>query len=149
MGVPADTYFRVPDMRGRVPIGYWDALDSDAEPDGDYDNYPDAGGSDPDSTYYGEKEHALTEAEGPTHDHGAATGTDGDHAHDHDSDGAVGSIVTSAAAGSGTPADPDSSGLVQSAGDHTHTIAASGSGDEHENRQLSTVMGYLVYTGVF
>ena len=39
MSTPQNDYFRVPDMRGRVPIGYWDADDTDAEPD-DYDNYP-------------------------------------------------------------------------------------------------------------
>jgi microcystin-dependent protein len=149
MGVPADTYFRVPDMRGRVPIGYWDALDSDAEPDGDYDNYPDAGGSDPDSTFYGEKSHELTEDEGPAHEHGTDTSTDGDHIHATDSDGAGGTITASAVAGSGVPRDPGIEDLVQSGGDHSHTITSSGLGDAHENRQLSTVMGYLVYTGVF
>jgi microcystin-dependent protein len=146
MGVPADTYFRVPDMRGRVPIGYWDALDSDAEPD-DYDNYPDAGGSDPDSTYYGEKEHTLTEAETPAHDHGGDTGADGVHDHDLNMNSSGGQL-DSIGKGDNTTPDVDATGIAD-APTHTHTIASFGSGDAHENRQLSTVMGYLVYTGVF
>jgi microcystin-dependent protein len=151
MGVPTDTYFRVPDMRGRVPIGYWDALDSDAEPDGDYDNYPDAGGSDPDSTFYGEKGHVLVEDELAAHNHDADTANAGDHVH-----------VLEA---NSVPASPDgsaklqkfksdnnedtSSTPVQTAGDHVHELAIVGADAAHENRQLSTVMGYLVYTGVF
>jgi microcystin-dependent protein len=147
MSTPANDYFRVPDMRGRVPIGYWDALDSDAEPDGDYDNYPDAGGSDPDSTFYGEKSHELTEAEGPTHDHGAETSEDGDHKHDLNMNPSGGQL-DSIGKGDGTSPDVGATGMATD-GAHIHTIAASGDGDAHENRQLSTVMGYLVYTGVF
>jgi microcystin-dependent protein len=147
MSTPANDYFRVPDMRGRVPIGYWDALDSDAEPDGDYDNYPDAGGSDPDSTYYGEKGHELTEAEGPTHDHGSPTSEDGDHTHDLNMN-ASGGQLDSIAKGDNTDPEVGATGMATN-GAHTHTIESSGDGDAHENRQLSTVMGYLVYTGVF
>ncbi len=140
-GTPAAGNFRVPDMRGRAAVGFWE----DGDPDGDYD-FTVGGGGDNTDTWVGEKKHALTEAEGPTHDHGGATSVDGEHVHDLKFNP---SSANDSSISKGNTDTPDIGGTAMvAAGDHSHTITGSGSGTAHENRQPSIVMGFVIYSGV-
>jgi microcystin-dependent protein len=135
LGAPSAGSFRVPDLRGRVPVGNWAGGDAD----GDYNNFAADGGVQGD-TFLGEKKHALTTAELAAHDHGSA----GAHTHDLNVSPNVGSQDSTLRRGDAGFVVVDSP--VTSDGAHTH--ASVGSGTAHENRPPSTVIGYLVYTGV-
>jgi len=131
--------FLLPDLRGRVLIGWHSGGDGD--PLGS--DYGTIGGT------YGEKRHVLSVAELASHDHGAATNSV-DLAHTHTSyapeyspGGGSRNIYT----GDGNLVNPNYPKATASAlGSHAHTIAASGSGTAHENRQPSLVSVILIKT---
>jgi microcystin-dependent protein len=134
-GDPAGGYFRVPDLRGRVPVGFWDGGDGD----GDYDYTGDTS-----KTWLGEKTHVLTLAESPSHDHDFVT--DGDHVHTLQLDDDTG--PSGAYLRMGNSLDELNASAVVAAGNHTHSFVANGGDTAHENRQLSVVMGFVIYSGV-
>jgi len=89
LGLPTIGSVRVPDMAGRVPVGFWDDATHPAgvasEPDDDYDY---TNGLDieekRDKAWGGEKTHEILEAEMPLHDHEHVTS--GTHVHPADGD---------------------------------------------------------------
>ncbi|MBO9507985.1 tail fiber protein [Thalassospira sp. A3_1] len=120
--------FKLPDLRGRVPVGA-------GLGDGLTDRVlGDAGG---------EEAHQLTVAEMPSHNHGGVTSTNGNHSH---------------STTSGTPHDgrlnaiPDQSFLrymggsssTGAAGAHSHTISAQGGNQPHNNMQPFVVLNYII-----
>jgi len=116
------THFLLPNMGGKVSIGYVAGGDGD----GDYGT---VGGT------YGSKKHTLTSAEMPTHSHSV---TDPGHVHAGVSLTAGGTV----AGGSGftqtaTNTASNTTGI---------TIQNAGSGDPHENRQPSIVGAWIVKT---
>jgi microcystin-dependent protein len=145
---PAGNNFLVPDLRGRVPLGWWSDVDQDPEPNSDYYNYEDGGTVNPNKTYYGKKTHEITEDEMPAHDHDGVTGSDGGHTHTLDlSTTGTGNPITTQRGG-GSIADTGTG--VSSEPNHTHTIASKGDAANNslDLRQLSLVMGYVVFAGV-
>jgi microcystin-dependent protein len=134
-GFPSANSFRVPDLRGRVPVGYWDNTGpGGADPDLEYNYITDQA-----DAWVGSKKHLLDETEMPAHDHGEG----GAHTHEYESGNIAG--------GSGVPKEVNPDGVpsflnTEEAGAHTHTEI--GGGLEHENRQASIVMGYVIYSGV-
>lgn len=130
-GNPANptTHFKLPNMGGKVVVGYVSGGDGD----GDYGT---VGGE------YGSKKHALAAAEAP------ANATDGTHAHSG-STGTVTGYPSSGATnvgGSGTNVATDHVHGVSLSGDGAHTHAHSGTGTAHENRQPSVVNAWIIKT---
>lgn len=117
------THFLLPNMGGQVVAGYVAGGDGD----GDYGT---VGGA------YGEKKHALIEAELAAHTHGI---TDPGHSH---SELVIGSANYSVSGGS------TYGNYSQQTGSSTTGISinSTGSGTAHENRQPSVVMAYIVKT---
>jgi len=131
------THFLLPNMGGKLVIGYVAGGDGD----GDYGT---VGGA------YGEKEHALSVAELPAHDHSPGsdglTGSD-TPAHKHS---LAGTWLTSggtwlSGAGSSTGAGSTDYTSVPIAS-HYHGLNTVGTDTPHENRQPSVVMAYIVKT---
>lgn len=140
VSAPGAGQFRVPNFQSIVPIGYHAGGDGD----GDHGTM---------GEQVGEKTHVLTSDEMAAHTHTITNET----AHTHRVDalegtaGGVGAYdffqVTQTAA---APPFDDGTGETESAGEHDHGGATGsvGSDQAHENRQLSVVVGYLIYSGV-
>lgn len=126
-GTPSSpsTHFLLPNMGGRVTVGYVAGGDGD----GDYGTV---------GAVAGEKKHALAAGEAPTigssgaHNHTGNTGTPGYQIRFQDS------FVGPYAGGE------DHKHSISTDGGHTHSF--SGSGTAHENRQPYVVMAYIVKT---
>lgn len=144
------TTFNVPDLGGRVPVGY-DSGDSDFNANGK------TGGA---------KTHTLTVSEMPSHNHGGTTGSGG-----AGTTGGSGTLTTNnttpdyrwypstgagnhgaiAGAGSATAAAiPNGShnhsipSHTHSIPNHTHTISSQGGGSAHNNMQPYVVARYII-----
>ena len=105
---------------GRVPVGF-DSGDTD------FDTAEKTGG---------EKEHQLTDAEMPSHNHGGSTSTNGDHNHSYSDEtfGVYGS-VHGRGQGSNDMAETTKSKITGTNGEHIHDISTSGSDEAHNNLQ--------------
>lgn len=113
------TTFGLPDFRGRTIVGVG-TLGSDTYTLGQT---------------FGEARHALSNAEGPTHNHGGTNNTGLHNPHP--------TTQVTVQSGSGQ------SGVWtgnQSLGAHQHDIPDTGDGAAHENRQPSIAINWLVYT---
>lgn len=146
------TTFNVPDLGGRVPVGY-DSGDSDFNANGK------TGGA---------KTHTLTVSEMPSHNHGGSTGSGGSG-----TTGGSGTLSTNnttpdyrwypstgggnhgAIAGSGsatTAPIPNGShnhsipNHTHSIPNHTHSISSQGGGSAHNNMQPYVVTRYIIKT---
>ncbi|WP_417813494.1 phage tail protein [Thalassospira alkalitolerans] len=120
--------FKLPDLRGRVPVGAGLGNGLTDRTLGTVD---------------GEEAHQLTVAEMPNHNHGGVTTTNGNHSH---------------SAASGTPSPgrlidiPDQSFLrytgggssTGAAGNHAHDISAQGGDQPHNNMQPFVVLNYII-----
>ena len=120
--------FNVPDMRGRVGVGY----DSGQT---EFNALGKTGGA---------ATHTLTEAEMPSHDHGGGTGSS-----------EISDAGFAAGAGSGTASPAriyrgsDSSGRFSATilySSHQHTIPSSGGGQAHNNLQPYNTVNYIIRT---
>lgn len=125
--------FNLPNLKGRVPVGR-DTGQSE------FDSLGETGGA---------KTHTLTEAEMPSHNHSASTGSAGSHTHQSrgyysNASGAVGQrMAISRYAISGDPLDNNS---LQAAGAHTHTVSVGnkGGGGAHNNLQPYIALNYII-----
>ncbi len=122
--------FRVPDLRGRGPIGR-DANQTEFAALGQIG---------------GAKTHTLTIAEMPAHNHGGATNSQGDHNHAYGTRGFVTSAggALSLSPGADGSFDFDSLQNTQFAGEHTHVIPSQGGGSPHNNLQPYTTMNFII-----
>ena len=115
--------FAVPDLRGRVPLGYGDSPGLTSRAVGD------AGG---------EETHSLTEAELALHDH--------DMSHNHT--GSRKFTQSNAVAGSGLAFLDATAGTAVVTVANGSTTGNTGSGDAHENMPPFCVLSFYVYAGV-
>lgn len=120
--------FRVPDLRGRGPMGF----------DGSQTEFASLGQTG------GSKAHTLTINEMPSHNHGG-TQLDGSHDHDVGTRGFLSDAVlagkTFAPGGNGS-----NSGFqfTKSAGNHRHSISSQGGGAAHNNLQPYYTINYII-----
>lgn len=129
------THFILPDLRGRVPIGFNNSLSDDLTER----NIGDKGGS---------ETHSLTADEMPSHIHSGTTELDGEHVHTID----TGTIDDSEfLAQDGQPPAVDSNDLknyysTNSSGAHSHkfTTNAIGGNMPHNNMQPFIVLNYII-----
>ncbi|WP_289079194.1 tail fiber protein [uncultured Thalassospira sp.] len=121
------TDFKLPDMRGRAPVGA-------GLGDGLSDRVLGAFG--------GEEAHQLTVDEMPNHNHGGVTSTNGNHSHS----AVGGSPSTGALIEMSGQAYLRSQGSVStsSSGAHNHTISAQGGDQPHNNMQPFVVINYII-----
>jgi microcystin-dependent protein len=111
----SDLSFNIPDMRGRVGVGYGDGPNTDT-----YLTPRNLG------TKGGAETHTLVVSEMPAHDHGGSTGS------------ANAALIGS----TGTSIVNDHQ--VADNGWHSHSIAIDGSGNAHNNMQPFLVIRYLI-----
>lgn len=153
-GVSADPniHFRLPNFRGRVPVGY-DATRNDREI----------------ADISGAETHTLTEAEMPSHTHAGTTDSDGAHTHTYTDtghthqfnmvekdDGNFSNQIGQYPVGDANKLNGDdhyvntqssTTGItINSAGEHTHTFTtqSTGGGQPHNNMQPYLVVNYLI-----
>jgi len=127
------TNFNMPDLRGRVAAGR-DNMGGTSANRITNSQADSLGGS------MGEELHALTQSEGPVHNHGGATGAAGGHSH------SGGVTSTDGDQGGGGSAAARQTGSTGSVGNHTHSITASGSGTAHNNVQPTLFLHYIIKT---
>lgn len=136
-----------PDLRGRFIVGLANSDGSDygyVNSEKNLAAYTTVGNSG------GERTHTLTVAEMPSHNHGGTTSTDGNHEHSvRSAAGACGpfSIGPSQIRIDGncnSNYDNSTSGNMDFAGSHSHTISSQGSGAAHENRPPYYVLAYIM-----
>lgn len=118
-GSPGAGLFRVPDLQGRVPIGF----DAGGDVDGDYTAM---------AGEWGSKTHVLVEAEIPAHTHPGTT----------DPGPPIGDVLAVTADGGITRFSPSNDNTFTI----PFTTDPTGGGLKHENRQLSVVTGWLIKT---
>jgi microcystin-dependent protein len=132
------TTFNVPDLRGRVPVGY-DVGETE------FNALGKSGG---------EKTHILTVAEMPAHNHGGASGSTAPN-HNHgltinwtNTTTATGGTIrvtdVQNATGGGATTTQTTTGNTAPA--HTHTIPSQGTGDDHNNLQPYLTTHYIIKT---
>ena len=132
----ASGVFNVPDMRGRVGVGFGSAYTLGQSA--------------------GEERHTITASEMPSHTHTGTTASDGAHTHSSNAvGGASPGLAYRSGANTGTTFDSTSNELdlfnttaltINSAGAHTHTFttASAGSDASHNNMQPYVVLRYLI-----
>jgi microcystin-dependent protein len=121
--------FRVPDLRGRGPMGR-DASQSEFAALGQIG---------------GAKTHTLTIAQMPAHNHGGATNSAGSHNHGYGTRGFVtsaGGALSLSLGADGSFDDQDQA--TQFAGEHTHVILSQGGGQPHNNLQPYTTVNFII-----
>jgi microcystin-dependent protein len=95
----------------------------------------------------GEREHTLTIAEMPAHDHNGQTGTDGDHSHNYnDRYRTTADIAAAESCCNGTADDGlnDTGRSTSTTGAHDHNIDPEGGGNPHENRPPYYVLAFII-----
>lgn len=121
--------FKVPDLRGRSPMG------RDAN-QAEFASLGQIGGA---------KVHALTIAEMPAHNHGGVTGSAGNHQHPYGTRGFLTSVtgVSSSALGMDGSGD-DQGAATQDEGEHVHPIPSAGTGSPHNNLQPYLILNFII-----
>lgn len=123
--------FKVPDLRGRNPMG------RDAN-QAEFASLGQIGGA---------KTHTLTIAEMPAHNHGGVTGSAGNHVHNYGTrgfgTGTAGGTITSSALGMDGSGD-DQNAVTQPAGEHVHVIPSQGAGSPHNNLQPYLILNFII-----
>lgn len=136
-----------PDLRGRFIVGLSNA---------DGNNYGYTNGEKNVAAYTtvgnngGERTHTLTIAEMPSHNHNGATSSDGNHEHSvRSAAGACGPVSIGPSqiridGNCNSNYDNSTSGNMDFAGIHSHTISSQGGGAAHENRPPYYVLAYII-----
>lgn len=119
-GGAGTTHFRVPDLRGRVAIGFGQGAGLTNR---NTLNAPS-----------GAETHTLSVAEMPSHNHGGATGSAGQY----------NSAFSNGGNGGGIENSNDAQGSIQTADNHTHSISSEGGGNAHNNMQPFIVLNYII-----
>lgn len=129
---PGGGNFLLPDLRSRVPAGYYSGAT------GDYARFNSLGGSG------GTPYHILALDETPSHAHGGVTqGGTAPHTHGYNDS----SLASGSGAGAGADfQNTDSARTTGAASDttHTHPISSSGGDLKHENMPPFLVLNYIV-----
>ncbi len=134
----ASSNFNVPDMRGRVGVGFGSAY-----------TLGQSGGA---------ERHTITASEMPSHTHTGTTASDGAHIHGSNANGGLAQPGLAFSNGSDTLTESDTGGsnelnlttttalTISSAGAHTHTFttASAGSDASHNIMQPYVVLRYLI-----
>ena len=145
------THFRLPDMRGRVPIGAGTGNQLNT-PTGSGAIY---GGTSMTSrsvgAWGGEETHLLSTSEMPSHSHGTNTGTQSaDHSHttgiDYRLAGGTGANYAFITDGSGTVVGPVTTTSGGVSANHTHAITSEGGGARHAVVTPFVVLSYIIKT---
>lgn len=138
------TKFRLPDLRGRFPIGVGSYSESNTNGDTSYSyNIGNSGG---------EAKHVLTVSEMPMHNHNSSSSTttgnitttsNGSHSHGIPTGNSTTSTASSAQKGDNSNY---GSFNCNSAGSHTHSVKlyARGSGADHENRPPFIALYFII-----
>ena len=154
-GLPTIGYFRVPDLAGRVPVGFWDDAThpAGADPDAEYDYTNGATQAIKQAkAWEGSKKHEITVSEMPSHDHSGDTGAGTAHNHGVNVDSVGTAQGTVSIQNNIIAVDQDSvnSSILANESAHTHPISSQGdaSNNNLDMRQASVVMGYVIYSGV-
>lgn len=133
-GGEAGTDFRLPNLKGKIPVGI-DSAQSEFNTRGETG---------------GEKTHTLVDAEMPSHTHNGTTASNGSHSHDGGASSfTVTAFTSSRTAGAGADgALVTSSTAHQTTGAHTHTFttASAGGDDPHNNLQPYIALHYIIKT---
>jgi len=136
-----------PDLRGRFVVGLSNGDGNDyayINSEKNFVQYNTIGNSG------GERTHALTVAEMPAHNHGGSTTVNGSHEHSvRSAAGACGPISVGPTqiridGNCSSNYDNSTSGNMDLAGDHSHTINSQGGGVAHENRPPYYVLAYIM-----
>ena len=122
----------LPSMRGRVHVGV-DTMGNSAANVVPSATAPNLTG--------GSKDHTLSEAEMPAHDHGASTGEAGAHTHSYTAPNAT---IFQGDTGGSSFYLTTTSGTTGAAPDHLHSIASDGGGGAHNNMQPYRTVWYLI-----
>jgi microcystin-dependent protein len=121
--------FKVPDLRGRGPMGR-DANQAEFAALGQIG---------------GAKTHTLTIAEMPAHNHGGVTGSAGNHSHIYGTRGFLTSVTGSTTSGLGMDGSfDDQNAVTQPAGEHPHPIPSQGAGSPHNNLQPYLTLNFII-----
>ena len=138
------TTFKLPDFRGRVPGALGGGASLTPRSLGDV---------------VGAETHTLTLDQIPGHSHGGATSTEGSHAHGTNanggalglavSDGANTSITTDSSPGEVNLSATPPALVVNSSGEHSHSISSNGGGLAHPNMQPTLFGGSVfIFAGI-
>lgn len=133
----AGATFKVPDLRGRVPIGAGTGTATRATAH--------VLGQQPTSGVGGEESHTLTNGEMPVHNHGGATGgMDRANPHSHPiqvTGASLGAAVSDGGAPTGATVSTDATDI-----NHLHGITNDGGGTAHNTLPPVSVINFLIKT---